>query len=883
MVQVTEIVSSGKRYRMIDLPAEAGVMLAKMPWMLRILLENVLRKGGDDAGAEAMAALAGWLEKGSSEAEIEIYLMRVLMHDTTCGPALADIAAMRSVMAEEGYDPAILNPVLPVDVSTDHSLPVDFFASPDAMKNNMDAEMRRNAERYRFAKWASTTLRGLRVHPPGTGIMHTLNLERLATVVSEKEIDGERWAYPDTLIGTDSHTPMINGIGVLAWGVGGLEAESVIFDMPVMLRIPDVVGVKLTGRLPEGVMATDLALLVTQRLRESDLSGKFVEFYGPGVSTLTAGARACVANMAPEYGASSGYFPIDGNTLEYLRVTGRSAEQMVLVEDYARRQQLWFDPEANPRYSEVVEIDLASVVPGIAGPRRPQDRIPFSATAASLMAANKRESLRRFDPNTPPDGAVAIAAITSCTNTSDPEALLTAGLLAKKAHAAGLRPPHWVKTSLAPGSPSAQRYLARSGLLPELEAVGFGIVGYGCTTCIGNSGALTRPVIEAMREHNIVPVVVLSGNRNFPGRVHPDLDAGFITSPPMVIAYALAGDVSRDIREEPLGVDGNGNPVFLKDLWPTPEEIRSALRRAIDPADIAISYDAAEASQAWKNLDAPSSVVFPWDPKSTYIRRPAFASARLPSRLGRYSATVLLSVGDDMTTDHISPVGQIPAKSDAGEYLIANGDDPHDLNVYASRRANWEAMVRGVFTNKSVVNFLDPSLPPGKTIYQPTGERLSLYEAARRYEKDGTSVVIVAGERYGMGSSRDWAAKGAGLLNARAILAVGFERIHRSNLIGMGVLPIKLPERITPASLALCINDRVEVDVPPETFRPRMPIPVRVVRPDGLVVSFTATAAVETSLEVAQLRAGGIIAYILQRAMAETCCGKGSEKVATGD
>lgn len=868
MSRKTELHSSGKRYRMIDLPAEAGALLARLPWILRILLENVLRNGEDGAAAEAMAALASWQDKGCSEVEIEFYPTRVLMHDTTCGPALADIAAMRSVLEEEGFDPAILNPVLPVDVSTDHSLPVDFFASPDAMKDNMDAEMRRNAERYRFAKWASTTLRGVRVHPPGTGIMHTLNLERLATVVSTQEIGGERWAYPDTLIGTDSHTPMINGIGVLAWGVGGLEAESVVFDMPVMLRIPDVVGVKLTGRLPAGVMATDLALLVTQRLRESDLSGKFVEFHGPGVSTLSAGTRACVANMAPEYGASSGFFPIDGNTLDYLRVTGRSAEQVALVEDYARRQQLWFDPDADPRYSEVVEIDLARVVPGIAGPRRPQDRITFAETASSLMAANKRESLRRFDANTPPDGAVAIAAITSCTNTSDPEALLTAGLLAKKANATGLRPPHWVKTSLAPGSPSAQHYLTRSGLLPDLEAVGFGIIGYGCTTCIGNSGALTRPVIEAMRERDIVPVVVLSGNRNFPGRVHPDLDAGFITSPPMVIAFALAGDVNRDIQNEPLGFDASGKAVHLKDLWPTPEEIQSALRRAIDPADIALAYDAAEASPAWKELDAPSSLVFPWDPKSTYIRRPPFASARLPSRLGQYCATVLLSVGDDMTTDHISPVGQIPAKSDAGHYLIASGDDPHDLNVYASRRANWEVMVRGVFTNKSVVNFLDPSLPPGKTIYQPTGERLSLYEAARRYQNDGTSLVIVAGERYGMGSSRDWAAKGAGLLNARAILAVGFERIHRSNLIGMGVLPIKLPEGITPASLALHIDDRVEVDAPPDDFVPRMPIPVRVLRSDGSVVAFTATAAVETSLEVAQLRAGGIIPYILRRAMA---------------
>jgi len=868
MSRTAALSSSGKTYRIIDLPGETGGQLTKMPWILRILLENVLRKSTDEATVVATkAAVADWLEKGTSEAEIEFYPTRVLMHDTTCGPALADIAAMRSVLEEEGRDPAILNPVLPVDVSTDHSLPVDFFASPDAMRLNMEAEMRRNAERYRFAKWASTTLHGLRVHPPGTGIMHTINLERLATVVSTKEIDGVRWAYPDTLIGTDSHTPMINGIGVLAWGVGGLEAESVIFDMPVMLRIPEIIGVRLTGRLPEGTTATDLALLVTQRLRGIDLSGKFVEFHGPGVSSLTVGARACVANMAPEYGASSGFFPIDENTLAYLAATGRSKEQIALVEDYARRQHLWFDPQARPRYSEIVEIDLGSVVPGIAGPRRPQDRIAFADTASSLLAASKREVLRRFDDSTPPDGAVAIAAITSCTNTSDPELLVTAGLLAKKARAAGLKPKHWVKTSMAPGSPSARHYLARSGLLAELEAVGFGIVGYGCTTCIGNSGALTRPVIDAMRQHNLLPVVVLSGNRNFPGRVHPELDAAFITSPPMVIAYVLAGDVNRDIQNDPLGTGTDGKAVYLKDLWPTSAEIQAVLATAIDPDDIATAYEAAEASETWKQLDAPSSVVFPWNDASTYIRRPPFVSARLPSRLGRYAAAVLLSVGDDMTTDHISPVGQIPVGSDAGKYLIAHGDDLNDLNVYASRRANWEAMVRGVFTNKSVVNLLDPSLPPGQTIHHPSGERMSLYEAAQRYEEDGISVVIVAGERYGMGSSRDWAAKGAALLNARAILAVGFERIHRSNLIGMGVLPIKLPEGITPASLALRVDDRIEIDAPQEPFRPRMPIPVRVVRKDKVAVAFTATAAVETSLEVAQLRAGGIIPYILQRAM----------------
>ena len=868
MICTKELSSSGNCYRIIDLSREAGENLVKMPWILRILLENVLRKNEDAASiAATKTALADWLDRGSSEAEIEFYPTRVLMHDTTCGPALADIAAMRSVLAEEGVDPALLNPVLPVDVSSDHSLPVDFFATPDATQKNMDAEMRRNAERYRFAKWASTTLQGFRVHPPGTGIMHTINLERLATVVSTKEVAGVRWAFPDTLIGTDSHTPMVNGVGVLAWGVGGLEAESVIFDMPVMLRIPEIIGVRLTGQLPEGVVATDLALRVTERLRQTDLAGKFVEFHGPGVSTLSVGARACIANMAPEYGASSGYFPIDDNTLAYLHNTGRSAEQIQLVEDYAKAQQLWFDPDAHPRYSEVIELDLSSITPGIAGPRRPQDRISLADTAIALKKASKREVLRRFEAGYPPDGAVAIAAITSCTNTSDPELLIAAGLFAKKANARGLRPAHWVKTSMAPGSPTAERYLARCGLLAELSAVGFAIVGYGCTTCIGNSGALTRPVSDAMRERDILPVVVLSGNRNFPGRVHPELDAAFITSPPMVIAWALAGDVNRDITQEALGLDPQGQAVYLEDLWPSSAEIRTALAQAIDPADIAIAYEAAEASEAWKTLDAPTSVVFPWDEKSTYIRRPPFASARMPSRLGDYTATPLLVVGDDITTDHISPVGQIPVKSDAGRYLIEHGDDPNDLNVYASRRANWEAMVRGLFTNRSVVNLLDGSFPPGQTIHAPSGERMSLFDASRRYDQEGVSLVIVAGERYGMGSSRDWAAKGAGLLSARAILAVSFERIHRSNLVGVGVLPIKLPPGITPQSLALSVSDRIGIAAPAESLKPRMPIPVRIVRQDGSRFEFTATAAVETSLEVDTLKAGGIIPLILQGVM----------------
>ncbi len=859
---------AGVSARIVDLPAAAGAQLERLPVVMRLLLENVLRASPDAAQAAASAAaILAWLDTGCSTAEIEFYPGRVLMHDTTCGPALADIAAMRSALAETGIDPTRLKPVLPVDVSTDHSLPVDHYAEPEAMVRNMAAEMRRNAERYRFMKWAATALLGVRVHPPGTGIMHTLNLERLASVVGEEIRAGERWLCPDTLIGTDSHTPMINGIGVLAWGVGGLEAESVMFGMPVMLRLPEVVGVRLEGRLPSGVQTTDLALRLTERLRELDLADTFVEFFGPGVAELSAGARATIANMAPEYGASCGYFPIDARTLDYLRDTGRDPAHLARVEAYARRQGLWFDPAATPRYSTSLSVDLSATTPALAGPRRPQDRLPLAQAAAALCAASGRTALRPGDGRNPPDGAVAIAAITSCTNTSDPEAIVAAGLLARKARAFGLRPPHWVKTSLAPGSPTARAYLERCGLLDDLEAVGFGIVGYGCTTCIGNSGALPPAIIEAMhdKEGGIVPVVVLSGNRNFPGRVHPDLDAGFLTAPARVIAYALAGDVNRDLERDPVAHTQGGLPVYLSDLWPSPEAIAEALAQARDPAQFAPAYGAAEANPAWQALAAPEAAVFPWDPASTYIRRPPFAQQTQPSRLGHYAARVLLALGDDVTTDHISPVGQIPAGSAAGQYLVGAGEDPHDLNVYAARRANWEVMLRGLFTNKSVRNLLAPTLPAGQTIHVPSGEALSLPEAALRYADAGEAVVIVAGERYGMGSSRDWAAKGVALLGVRAVLAVGFERIHRSNLIGMGVLPVCLPPGCSPHTMALQVEDRIEVDAPEAGFAPRQAIPIRIVRADGRCDRLMGRAAVETSLEIAQLRRGGVIPLILQR------------------
>ena len=671
---------------------------------------------------------------------------------------------------------------------------------------------------------------------------------------------------PDTLIGTDSHTPMINGIGVLAWGVGGLEAESVMFGMPVMMRVPDVVGVRMTGRLRQGVLATDLALTVTERLRKIDLADKFVEFYGPGVSTLSAGERAVVANMTPEFGANSGYFPVDAQTLSYLRETGRTEDHLRLVEDLMRRQGVWFDPDATPRFSETIEIDLDAVEMSLAGPQRPQDRIPAGMTVDALapMLMQRQPSKKGDGPN---DSAVAIAAITSCTNTSDPRLVIAAGLLARKARRLGLKPPAWVKTSLAPGSPTAERYLQRAGLLEDLEALGFGIVGYGCTTCIGNSGPLTTDIISAMDERGILPVAVLSGNRNFPGRVHPQLEAGFLASPPLVVAFAIAGDVARNIQVDPIARSSSGQDVRLSDLWPSGAEIDAALAAAADSEDYDVAYRDAEASANWRGLDASSEALFRWDNASTYIRRPPFAGFGAGSRLGSYRAHPILVVGDDITTDHISPAGQVPKDSEAAAYLVERGEDRNNLNVFASRRGNWEVMVRGLFTNRSVKNLLVPGIAPGSTIHAGSGELLPLWRAAERYSSEGASSVIVAGDRYGMGSSRDWAAKGVALLGVRAVLALGFERIHRSNLIGMGILPLRIPPGMSPAHLKLGPGDMIEIDAAPEVIEPRSIVRIRIHRASGAHASFDVAAAIETSLEVETLKAGGMLPMILHRQM----------------
>jgi aconitate hydratase len=853
---------AGQRYRLVDLPALFGPRLLRLPVVLRLLLENILRNSLEDERQAGVDAIFGWLEHSSSEAEIAYQPGRVLMHDTTSTPALVDIAAMRDALAEAGWDPAALNPGLPVDISVDHSLAVEFFGQRDALDLNLQMEMRRNRERYTFLRWASKVMKGVRIHPPGTGIMHTINLEQLATVVTLEERSGETWVVPDTMIGTDSHTPMINGIGVLGWGVGGLEAQTVMFGMPTMLRVPDVIGVRLTGRLGAGAVPTDLALTVTQRLRQIGVSGEFVEFFGPGVSTLSAGERAVVANMAPEYGASTGFFAVDEHTFGYLAQTGRAPEHIALIEAYSRRNALWFDAQAQPAYTRTIEIDLDAIAIHVAGPKRPQDLLAYTGTAAALRQLD-------FQPATPhgalPRHPVVIAAITSCTNTSDPGLLVAAGLVARRARAFGLKVPGWVKTSLGPGSPAAASYLARAGLLEDLSFVGFDIVGYGCTTCIGNSGALPEAVQAAQARGDIAPVAVLSGNRNFPGRVHPDLELGFLMSPPLVIAFALAGDAERDVSRDPVGIAHDGEPVFLRALWPTRAEVDALIKTGLAAADFPQAFARASLNPAWHGLHVPDSALFPWNPASTALRRPPFASLGVTSQLGHYTAYPLLVLGDDITTDHISPASAIPADSFVADFLVARGDARTDLNVFASRRGNWEVMVRAAFYSKSLRNLLLPSSPVGHTLHVPSGEVAPVFEVAERYRAAGQPVVLVAGERYGTGSSRDWAAKGQRLLGVRAVLAVSFERIHRSNLIGMGILPLRLPAGLTPAVLQIAPGDRIEIDAASDAIRPRCPVQVSLHRIDGRREVFEAVAAVETRFEAGLLRQGGVIPTILQQ------------------
>ncbi|MGO4404599.1 aconitate hydratase AcnA [Bosea sp. RAF48] len=850
--------AAGETFRRLDVASLLGADFRRLPHVLRILLENAMRSAPAEETAHLPRALREWLAGGSSLVEIPFLPNRIMMHDTTCGPALVDIAAMRDVLAESGRDPDLLTPRIPVDVSTDHSSGVDFFGRADAFQRNLEKEFARNAERYRLMKWAASTMPGIRVHPPGSGIMHTINLERLSKVVASEMHQGECRAFPDVLLGTDSHTPTVNGLGVLGWGVGGLEAEGALFGVPVVLRIPDVIGVKLVGRLRDGVLATDLALEVTRALRAIGVTGDFVEFFGWGVSTLSVGERAAIANMAPEYGASTGYFPIDERVLAYLARIGRPPRDCSLVEAYAKACDLWFDPDAEPRFTRTITVDLDAIEASVAGPRRPQDRLPAGGTRSAF-----KPPLSTAGDVTIPDGAVVIAAITSCTNTSDASLLAAAGVLARKARARGLKPPGYVKTSLAPGSPTAECFLRRAGLLDDLEGLGFGIVGYGCTTCIGNSGALLDVVRSELGRPGFRPVAVLSGNRNFPGRVHPDLENGFLASPPLVIAFALAGTVNIDITREPVGFEADGRPVMLHEIWPTGAEIDAAVASGWDVADFDAAYHEAATRPLWVDLDAPAGPQFPWDPASTYLRRPPFVrTCGLPPTEGH--ARPLIVLGDDVTTDHISPANQIRPDSAAGRHIIAQGGAPADLNVFASRRGNYEVMIRGAFTNRQAVNRLVPTeVPAGVTRHEPSGDIVPLIEAAERYAREKTPLVLVAGERYGMGSSRDWAAKAMALLGVRAVIASSIERIHRTNLIGMGILPLLLPKGIHPDVLDIRSDDLFAIDLCPDHLTPRCAVPLTILRSHGKPVQLTLRAAIETSLEVTLLKSGGLIPQVL--------------------
>ena len=850
-----------------------------LPYSLKVLLENLLRcEDGRVVKKDDILALAKWDPKAEPDKEIAFHPARVLMQDFTGVPAVVDLAAMREAIVAMGGDPAKVNPLSPADLVIDHSVQVDNFASSLAFGQNVDLEYERNRERYEFLRWGQGAFRNFRVVPPGTGICHQVNLEYLAKVVWTND---EGVAYPDTLVGTDSHTTMINGLGVLGWGVGGIEAEAALLGQPVSMLIPEVVGMRLFGRLPEGATATDLVLTVTQILRKKGVVGKFVEFYGPGLAALALTDRATIANMAPEYGATMGFFPVDGETIKYLEFTGRKA-LAPLVEAYCRAQGLWRAEDApEPRFSETLELDLGEVVPSIAGPKRPQDRI-------ALKDAKKvyRESLPAMlgkggsaEATVPvaegrvkyelPNGAVVISAITSCTNTSNPSVLVAAGLVAKKAVERGLDTKPWVKPSLAPGSKVVTDYLRAAGLMPYLEALGFHLVGYGCTTCIGNSGPLPEKVSEAVRTGDLVVASVLSGNRNFEGRVNPQVKMNFLASPPLVVAYALAGEMDLDLTTEPLGNDRNGRPVFLADLWPTPQEVAETIAKSIEPGHYAKAYGAVfEGDEGWRALSVPTGDTFAWDAKSTYVRKPTFFEdlGRDPKPLADVmGARCLALLGDSITTDHISPAGNIAKTSPAAKYLGDNGVKPADFNQYGARRGNHEVMMRGTFANIRLKNLMLPGTEGGVTVHVPSGEPMSIYDASMKYQAEGTPLVVLAGAEYGTGSSRDWAAKGTMLLGVKAVVAKSFERIHRSNLAGMGVLPLQFAAGEDAQTLGLTGKETFDVGNVADGLAPHKKITVTATAADGTKKTFTATLRLDTPNEVDYYRHGGILQFVLRQ------------------
>ena len=889
---VDVLVVDDVKYRIYSLPRLAKLgfdKIDRLPISIRIVLESLIRNYDESTVTwEDIEHVANWDKNTPVVRDIPFKVARVIMQDFTGVPAIADLAAMRDVAKKLNKDPNIINPLVPVDLIIDHSVQVDYWGSREALRLNVKAEIERNIERYRFLKWAQNSFRNLRVFPPGLGIIHQINLEYLAKVVMSSETEEGLVAYFDTLVGTDSHTTMINGLGVLGWGVGGIEAEAAMLGEPVALPTPQVIGVHVVGEPRPGVTATDIVLHVTELLRRHDVVGKFIEFFGEGVKRLDVPTRATIANMAPEYGSTTGLFPVDEETLSYLRLTGRPEHLIRLVEKYFRTQGLFGVPrEGDIEYTKIIQLDLSEVEPVVAGPSLPWEKRRLSEVPATLeriiIERNKRRGVSGSQTISKKillngreheirDGDIFIAAITSCTNTSNPEVLIGAGLLAKKAVEKGLRVPPHVKTSLAPGSRVVTEYLSRSGLLEYLEKLGFYVVGYGCTTCIGNSGPLPEGISKAITEEGLVGVAVLSGNRNFEGRVHPDIRANYLMSPIMVVAYAIAGNIMKDLSREPLGYDEKGNPVYLRDIWPSREEIREVMSKYISREIFVEKYSRLEeeAPEEWKKLEAPTGIVYEWDESSTYIRRPPFFDDfdldEVPGIRDIHNARILLLLGDSITTDHISPAGAIDPKSPAGQYLISRGVKPSEFNTYGARRGNHEVMMRGTFASKSLRNLLLQSrgIVGGYTIYQPTGEILTVYDAAMRYKSQGTPLMIIAGENYGAGSSRDWAAKGPKLLGVRVVVAKSFERIHRSNLIGMGVIPLQFLEGEGYEDLQLDGSETIDI-VGLEKARPRDIVKMIIRKPDGRVIEKKLLLRIDTEAEMEYIKHGGILQYVLRK------------------
>ncbi|HEX7056638.1 MAG TPA: aconitate hydratase AcnA [Bacilli bacterium] len=891
----TTLTVGGKTFAYYDVEKFARLRngtTAHFPFSIKVLLESAIRQfDGHAITDDHVQLLVDWAKSKEHTKEIPFIPARIVLQDFTGVPAVVDLAAMRAVINRFGKDPKRINPLVPVDLVIDHSVMVDTFGTEDALETNMALEFQRNGERYRFLRWAQTAFDNFRVVPPGTGIVHQVNLEYLATVATPKQIGDETIVYPDSLIGTDSHTTMINGLGVVGWGVGGIEAEAGMLGQPLYFVMPQVVGFKLTGSLPEGATATDLALTVTELLRKKGVVGKFVEFYGPGLSNISLADRATVANMSPEYGATIGYFPVDAETLNYLRATGRSEEQVALVEAYYKAQGMFrTDSTPAPQFTDTVELDLSTVVPSLAGPKRPQDRIDLTNMKQAFNEIARRPiekggyglseekinqvvDIRHANGQTSKmgTGAVTIAAITSCTNTSNPSVMLGAGIVAKKASERGLKVPGYVKTSLTPGSRVVTEYLEKAGLLESLEKIGFYVAGYGCATCIGNSGPLPEEVGKAVEDNNMTVAAVLSGNRNFEGRIHSQVKMNFLASPPLVVAYALAGTVNIDLSKEPIGLDKNGQPVYLKDIWPTSMEIQEAIREAVDPEMFRTKYqDVFRANPRWNELPVPEGQLYEWDKNSTYIQEPPFFDDLTPELADITEikgAKTLALLGDSITTDHISPAGNIAAGGPAGKYLLERNVKRSEFNSFGSRRGNHEVMMRGTFANIRIRNQIAPGTEGGVTTYFPTGEVMPIYDASMKYQEQKTPLVVIAGKEYGTGSSRDWAAKGTYLLGVKAVIAESFERIHRSNLVGMGVLPLQFADGQSYSSLGITGRETFDILGLNNDIKPGQTIKVKATREDGSTFEFAAIVRLDSVVDVEYYRNGGILQTVLRQIM----------------